>query len=329
MDYELTMVCPITQQILKKPVIAEDEQVYEEEAIMSWLKNNSTSPVTRQEITKKIYAVKMLENIIEDYIKKNPEQKSNQYVPFGAKVLAIKENPGVLFSYTSEEIYNFIMRLYELPTNDRIEIINHFNCYVPIMKYIVNSMDINQEFRVGKLSRRLIHFVCTYATQSVVRYTVERGADLSAITSEGWYPIHLVIQRATADVFEYMCEKDVNLECESVDGSRAIHFASMKQDSTFVQILINKNVNLMVQNNRGYYPLHLACQTGSMDTITLLIERMTDLNVKTFRNKSPMYFLKQNKTITKDEFKILKKRLAIGFFRRIFKSNSKKYSNID
>ena len=43
-----TVICPITQDYFRDPVIAEDGHVYEREAITRWINENGTSPVTRQ-----------------------------------------------------------------------------------------------------------------------------------------------------------------------------------------------------------------------------------------------------------------------------------------
>ncbi len=52
-------ICPITQEVMKHPVIAEDGVTYEKDAISTWLKNHSTSPMTRERIS----ATKLIPNI--------------------------------------------------------------------------------------------------------------------------------------------------------------------------------------------------------------------------------------------------------------------------
>ena len=43
-----SLICPITQEYFRDPVIAEDGRLYEREAITQWIKENGTSPFTRQ-----------------------------------------------------------------------------------------------------------------------------------------------------------------------------------------------------------------------------------------------------------------------------------------
>ena len=40
--------CPITGEIFRDPVIAEDGHTYERQAIVEWLTKNATSPLTRE-----------------------------------------------------------------------------------------------------------------------------------------------------------------------------------------------------------------------------------------------------------------------------------------
>jgi hypothetical protein len=48
------LCCPITQELLRDPVIAEDGQSYEAVAIRQWFINNTRSPVTNEELPSKI-----------------------------------------------------------------------------------------------------------------------------------------------------------------------------------------------------------------------------------------------------------------------------------
>ncbi len=42
------LICPITWEIFRDPIIAKDGHVYEREAITTWILQNGTSPLTRE-----------------------------------------------------------------------------------------------------------------------------------------------------------------------------------------------------------------------------------------------------------------------------------------
>lgn len=45
---EDSLQCPITFELFRDPVLAQDNYTYGREAIEQWIRNNGTSPVTRQ-----------------------------------------------------------------------------------------------------------------------------------------------------------------------------------------------------------------------------------------------------------------------------------------
>ncbi len=57
--------CPITMLIFRDPVIASDGHVYEENAIKYWMKEKSTSPMTREHLEKKLYPCHTIKSTIQ------------------------------------------------------------------------------------------------------------------------------------------------------------------------------------------------------------------------------------------------------------------------
>lgn len=47
----LTFICPITQEIMRDPVVDREGNSYEREAIMQWVSEHGTSPITRSQLT--------------------------------------------------------------------------------------------------------------------------------------------------------------------------------------------------------------------------------------------------------------------------------------
>ena len=44
------LICPITLEMFRDPVIAGDGHIYEREAIVQWIREHGTSPLTRQQL---------------------------------------------------------------------------------------------------------------------------------------------------------------------------------------------------------------------------------------------------------------------------------------
>ncbi|CAF1169032.1 unnamed protein product [Didymodactylos carnosus] len=73
-----SLICPITFEVFRDPVVAEDGHTYERQAITDWIKKDGTSPITRQKLTidtlRPNYTVK---KIVEE-IENNQQQKSHK-----------------------------------------------------------------------------------------------------------------------------------------------------------------------------------------------------------------------------------------------------------
>ncbi|KAA6392606.1 MAG: hypothetical protein EZS28_011867 [Streblomastix strix] len=67
-------ICPITQELMTDPVLAEDGVYYEREAIVEWMKKKKQSPVTREVMTGKFFPDEVLKKRIEQYRKLHPER---------------------------------------------------------------------------------------------------------------------------------------------------------------------------------------------------------------------------------------------------------------
>ena len=61
--------CPITQEVMIKPVTCSDGHTYEEEAIMEVLKRNAISPLTGETLSPNIRVNLALRNTIEEFNK--------------------------------------------------------------------------------------------------------------------------------------------------------------------------------------------------------------------------------------------------------------------
>ena len=72
---EQNFVCPITQEVMKDPVIAADGHTYERAAIEGWFKNKDTSPVTNLKLpNKNLIPNYKIKSCIEDFLKERGKE---------------------------------------------------------------------------------------------------------------------------------------------------------------------------------------------------------------------------------------------------------------
>ncbi len=73
------LICPITWEIFRDPVIATDGHVYEREAITTWILQNGTSPLTREPL-------KVEELQSDDHLRQLAVQRHNSTVSYNTRV---------------------------------------------------------------------------------------------------------------------------------------------------------------------------------------------------------------------------------------------------
>ena len=77
------LLCPITHELMRDPVLATDGHTYERGAIENWFQRHQTSPMTNQPLTSKTvfpnHAIKSLTSREQRYLRRG---KSYRYTPF-------------------------------------------------------------------------------------------------------------------------------------------------------------------------------------------------------------------------------------------------------
>ena len=165
------LICPITKQVFKDPVIISDGNTYEREAIVRYLSNNNTSPITRQPVNKDICIPnRAIKSTIEEAHKNTdmlfdiPENKSVQ-----TRNIFYNENINLIcFEDTNEPVLSSML----------LKISKYGNIYCGAVKAgkqeghgvmtFPNGSEYDGEWKAGKMEG---HAVVTYSDGN--KYTGE------------------------------------------------------------------------------------------------------------------------------------------------------------
>jgi serine/threonine protein kinase len=75
-----SLICPITLELFRDPVLAQDGHTYEREAIKNWIQKNGTSPITREPLSlKHLYPNHIVKQIVAAF-ETSLQQKNYQFV---------------------------------------------------------------------------------------------------------------------------------------------------------------------------------------------------------------------------------------------------------
>jgi len=138
------LICPITHLIFKEPVVAEDGNFYEREAIKDWLQINKKSPITRSIMAENLYPANKIKNMVDEYIQLNPNKKNEQYDGSPYKFIDIIENDiNKITQLKTKELEEFWMFLYtKKPESVRKNTISKIMNDINIVTYIFNTLTL-------------------------------------------------------------------------------------------------------------------------------------------------------------------------------------------
>lgn len=76
-DVPRELVCPITHELMREPVMAEDGYTYEKAAIVEWFRNRDSSPLTNERVkSTQVIPNRLVHAIISDYKESTKEEAS-------------------------------------------------------------------------------------------------------------------------------------------------------------------------------------------------------------------------------------------------------------
>ncbi len=261
-------LCPITMELFRDPVIAQDGITYERVAIEEWFSKSKTSPITREKISIKLYPNIFLRNQINKLISENPNLKSKQYETTDITMPSIKriyktKSYGRILNYKNYNIEELIEKNKKTVTKKKFGFIkkNVEICETCVLKQLLrNCKDerilnyfLDNAINLGAKNsnhNKLIHFLCEFSPVNIVVMAVNKGADLKSKTKKGLYPIHFACKGSNLEVVKYLIENGVDLEAEANNGWKPIHYACRHGSYSLIKYVINSGVTVDYINNR-------------------------------------------------------------------------------
>jgi hypothetical protein len=75
-----SLLCPITLELFRDPVLAQDGHTYERQAIVEWIEKNGRSPITDQQLSlEHLYPNYAIKKAF-DHFEKSMKNKNYQYI---------------------------------------------------------------------------------------------------------------------------------------------------------------------------------------------------------------------------------------------------------
>ncbi|XP_013386790.1 transient receptor potential cation channel subfamily A member 1 homolog, partial [Lingula anatina] len=108
---------------------------------------------------------------------------------------------------------------------------------------------------------------------SVVKYLIERGANVNAQDYYGLTPLHFAAMRGNDRVCrELLSVPDIYIEAADKQQMTALHLAAAHSCVEVAQILIEAGANLRCIDHESCTPLHLAAEKGNIEIVGMLFD---------------------------------------------------------
>ncbi len=279
--------CPITKQIFNEPVVAEDGQIYEKKAIKAWLESNNTSPLTREIIKKDLFPIYQFKDEINEYLKKNPEYKEQQYACLKdydkLEIINIIKNKtfNKLLKYTDFKL-NDIFQIYDDENDAFIKLLLQ-NCNNDnVIRHVIdNSIDLlyDNSTYVTTNYKLPIHYICKYCNSKLIKYIIEnKEINYECTDINGYTPIYYIVK--------YHCDKDdlINLFIDKkVNLQKTIHYIFKNCSWSIIKNILQKRYSCKTYDNCGMTPIHYLCKRDIMtkNILKYIFNKHININLKT------------------------------------------------
>jgi uncharacterized protein len=113
---------------------------------------------------------------------------------------------------------------------------------------------------------------------------------INAFSTDGFTPLGLACFFGHFEIVKYLVERgaDVNIPSSNSLQVAPIHSSTAISNYEITDLLINNGADVNAKQLSGVTPLHSAAHNGKLEIIKLLVKHGADVNAQTVDNKTPL-----------------------------------------
>jgi len=123
----------------------------------------------------------------------------------------------------------------------------------------------------------LLHWATFIGHPGIVRFLIEKGADVNIKDWSGKTPLHYAAKIGDTIIAKLLLEKGADINAKDNRNCTPLHYAANVE---VARLLIEKGADINARNDDGLTPLHYAVKHGHVDVIKLLIEKGVNVNIR-------------------------------------------------
>jgi ankyrin repeat protein len=314
--------CPITQEIMEDPVIAQDGYTYERSAIEHWFKMVKRTSfktgvrVLSTELTPN-HAIRSLIRDIKAGVNTShqvsfPSQQdmriSDQHISTRLSSSSIGDHNATFSTFSSG---------YDLPELPP-EIWENILSYVEYPE-IITARGISHIFKELTKSKWLLHqHLCkaiVFGRIDKVSKLLHLGADISNKNDRGDSCLHLAVLNEQIEIVKLLLDKGADVNARNSEGLTPLHFCCTveNRELELAELLVDYGANpnikgtlgtsaidlallsghtklaRLIEDGAAIYALHDAIIKGNTDYIQALLNAGTDIEARNKEGNTPLY----------------------------------------
>lgn len=270
--------CPIACFIPVEPVVADDGNIYEEDAISTCYSSNyGKSPITNQKITNNFQSVPLWNEIINIFIKIDPELKNimnekdftyaNNKITI-TSILGSKQKHTNLLKYKNFKLLDH--NGYSTFVSSLLSCCHDIN----VIKHVIENAD---DFKMTDYNYDIFYVVCMYSTPDIVKYFISNGYSLTHNYNNELLSLKLMNNKYSSTDEELMTIISNSLKNTLTldDGTPIITKCVVESTFQLIKLLIDSGHDVLAKDLDGNNLLKLAANNNRDDQIILyLIEEI-------------------------------------------------------
>jgi ankyrin repeat protein len=171
--------------------------------------------------------------------------------------------------------------------------------YKKLLEFVLNcGTDVNASVGVPKSLQEkctLLHIASLCNQVEIVRFLLERGADLNSRNANDDTAFHFAARSGNVDIMKLLIDKGISANLTNTPANTPLQLSPASSNLVATRVFVKIEAALNKTNKSGLSPLMMAAYNGKLEAVRYLIERGADINLCTNTNKSALLLAVEGK----------------------------------